>query len=114
MTIIYSDITDKNRRCVYKMHFEDGSFYIGSTENLSQRIHGYKTAFKNSIGSVNKLIALKAAKFNVVWFTILEIVPPDIHPRKIEHEIIQKHIGNPLLLNRSRSAFNNSGMIKSR
>ena len=114
MTFIYPDITKDNRRCVYKLFFEDGSFYIGSTNNLSVRISGYKQAFKNSIGSVNKLIAAKSEIFTTIWFEVLEIVPLNVHPKEAEHAHIIKNSSNPLLLNRTRSAFNNSGMIKSR
>ena len=96
------------------LFFEDGSFYIGSTSDLKNRIGGYKQAFKNSIGSVNKLIAAKVEVFNKIWFEILEIVPADVNPKEVEHEYIKKYSPSPLMLNRSRSAFNNSGMIKSR
>lgn len=114
MTYIYPDITDKNRRCVYKLFFSDGSFYIGSTQNLKERIQGYKNAFKNSIGSVNKLLAAKSEQFDTIWFEILEVVSPDQNTREVEHVWMKRYLGDPLLLNRSKSAFNNSGMVKSR
>jgi hypothetical protein len=107
-------ITKDNRRCVYMMQFPDHSFYIGSTVDLKRRIGGYLSAFKNSIGHVNKLIAAKVEKFDEVWFKILLVVPEDEETRTHEHKFIQQYIGHPLFLNRSKSAFNNSGMIKAR
>jgi len=100
--------------CIYKLSFPDGSFYIGSTTNFRQRLSGYKSSFKNSIGSVNKLIAAKANEFDVVFFDIMYVVQEHEELRCVENEYIKSSIGNPLLLNRSTSAFNNSGMIKSR
>jgi predicted GIY-YIG superfamily endonuclease len=100
--------------CVYKMVFPDGSFYIGSTSDLRQRISGYRSAFKNCIGSVNKLIQAKAESFNSVEFIIMEEVTDISRYRFYENKHIIENSKNPLLLNRSRSAFDNSGMIKLR
>jgi len=112
MEFIYPDITSENKRCVYKLSFEDGSFYIGGTIDLLRRIGGYKAAFKYSIGQVNKLIARKAQQYNTIYFTILEVVPNELNPKELEDVWIRKFAKNNLLLNRSKSAFNNSGMTK--
>jgi hypothetical protein len=114
MEVIKPEITARNKRCVYKMQFPDGSFYIGSTEDLAQRISGYISAFKHSIGSVNRLIADKVYNFDRVEFIIMHIVPEQEPTRQKENEILKQHIGNPILLNRSKSAYNNSGLIKAR
>ncbi len=114
MIFICPDITKHNMRCVYKLQFEDGSFYIGSTCNLRQRVGNYKSAFKNSIGSVNKLLAKKAEDYDIIWVIILEIVPLTHNPKEYENYWI-KSFGHCMnILNRSRSAYSNSGMVKSR
>lgn len=111
---IFSPAIDaSNRRCVYLMSFEDGSFYIGSTANLRQRISEYKSAFKNSIGSVNKLIAEKVMQYDSVSFFILEVVSSDANPKTREDWWMKHFEGHSFLLNRSKSAFNNAGLTKS-
>lgn len=112
MNFIHDIITKDNKRCVYKLSFPDGSFYIGSTEDLKKRMSNYKSAFIRSIGSVNKLIAAKAQEYSIIWFEILEVVPEGKNTREPEHKWIRENIGNPLSLNRSKSAFSNAGMVK--
>ena len=114
MKINCQEITESNKRCVYKLSFEDGSFYIGSTKNLRQRLSSYNQSFnKDNIGSINKLIAKKALIYTEVNFSILEIIPLDINTKHIEDIYLKENSNNPLLLNRSKSAYNNSGMTKS-
>lgn len=98
--------------CIYRITFPDGYFYIGSTKNFKQRISGYKSAFKNSIGSVNKLIAAKCMQFDVCYMDIVEIIFDHHDQYLFENDAIKINEGNPLLLNRSKSAFDNSGMTK--
>lgn len=109
---LVSETPKSKARCIYKLVFPDGSFYVGSTTNFRQRMSGYKSAFKNSIGTVNMLIANKARQFNTATFNILLKVPIEVNLRKAEDDCIKINATNPLLLNRSRSAFNNSGMVK--
>jgi len=94
------------------LSFPDGHFYIGSTTNLRQRISGYKSSFKNSIGGVNQLIAKKAEEFNLVYIEIIDIVPESVNPRDVEDVWIKKASDNHKFLNRSNSAYNNSWMTK--
>ncbi len=113
MQIFSPAIDSSNRRCVYLMSFEDGSFYIGSTANLKQRISQYKSAFKNSIGSVNKLIAAKIVQHSSVSFFILEVISSGINPKTREDWWMKLYEGNNFLLNRRKSAFSNAGLTKS-
>lgn len=101
-------------RCIYKLSFPDGSFYIGSTGNFRQRLSGYKSSFKNSIGCVNKLIAAKVSLFDTASFEKMYVLKDSENLREVEDIYIKSSIGNPLFLNRSTSAFSNSGMIKAR
>ena len=101
-------------RCIYRLSFPDGSFYIGSTTNFRQRLSGYKSNFKNSIGNVNKLVAAKANIFDISFFEIIYRLEDNEQLLEIEDNYIKANVGNPLSLNRSKSAFNNSGMVKSR
>ena len=109
---LVSDTPKSKARCIYKLEFPDGSFYIGSTIKFRQRMSGYKSAFKNSRGAVNMLISNKAREFNTATFNILLKVPEGVNLREAEDEYIKINATNPFLLNRSRSAFSNSGMIK--
>jgi len=111
MTII-TQTPKSSACCVYRITFPDGYFYIGSTKNFKQRLSGYRSAFKNSIGNVNQLIAAKSREFDVCYMDIIERVV-DYHDQYlIENDSIEDNLGNPLLLNRSKNAFNNSGMTK--
>ena len=113
--IIIHPVNIKKLKCVYKIEFPDGSFYIGSTSNLHIRIQGYRNAFKNSRGSVNKLLASKSILFNKCHFTVIENVPDEsICIKHYEDVWIKKYANNPLILNRSKSAFSNEGMVKSK
>lgn len=109
---IVTQIPKSNAACVYRISFPDGSFYIGSTINFRQRLSQYKSSFKNSIGSVNKLISNKAKQFNVCFMDIIEvsITPKDVYTLEDKH--IKSNIGNSNILNRSNNAFNNAGMVK--
>lgn len=114
MVNIKTDTPKSKCKCVYVLMFPDGSFYIGSTSNFRGRLSGYRSAFKNSIGNVNKLVAKKWNEFKSATFQIVERVENSEDLRHKEDVYIKASVGNPLLLNRSKSAFNNSGMVKKR
>lgn len=110
-------ICKENKRCVYEIIFPDKSYYIGSTTDIFKRISGYKSAFNNSIGSVNKKLAAKYNEFGTYEIIILDVIPDDVDPKIKEHEYLIRQYDKEKdvfheMLNRSRSAFNNTGMIK--
>jgi len=95
--------------CIYKITFSDGCFYIGSTNNLSERISNYKSKFNKSIGAVNKLLGKKWLEFNKCRFDILEITIKQ-NLLELEQVYIDKYHKDLLCLNRSKSSKSNSGM----
>ena len=99
-------------RCVYRISFPDGHFYIGSTSNLKKRIGGYRSAFKNSIGNVNKLLAAKLIEHEMCVFEILERVPEEGDCYEVEDRWLKAKFSSPACLNRSISAYNNTGAYK--
>lgn len=110
MEIIHPEITENNRCCIYKFTFPDGSFYVGSSINLKVRIGNYRRAFKNSV-NVNKLVCGKLLIFDTVTFSIIQVLdnPDDLLPMEDKHI---KLLFCDKILNRSKSAFGNSFMVK--
>lgn len=100
-------------KCVYKILFPDDYFYVGSTSNLKKRIGGYRSAYKNSIGNVNKLLASKMIEHGCCYFEVLEMIPEWFDPYEVEDRWLKKFFSSPLILNRSSSAYNNTGAYKS-
>jgi predicted GIY-YIG superfamily endonuclease len=97
--------------CIYVITFPDGSFYIGSTSNFNQRVSGYKSAFKNCIGSVNKLLSSKYSEYQHAYMSILEEISDISMLKHYEDFHIKTTWDSPLSLNRSKSAFSNDGMV---
>lgn len=111
MELIKPSINNINRSCVYKMTINQSSFYIGSTTNLIRRITQFKHSLKNKSNRyLNKNICKIIDEFSIVEFSILEIVRDAELLRHREDYQIKKNWGNPLLLNRSSSAFGNKGV----
>ena len=63
----------KNLCCIYIYRFNDGSFYIGKTTDLSQRLCTYKSLFTKG-RQLSKKILGKLEIFDEVTFDILEVV----------------------------------------
>jgi len=94
---------------VYKMVFDDGSYYIGSSINLKQRFWGWK--FKLSAGIDKNYKVTAAFKLTTkVVFEIIEITSDPVFRRMREDGYIKVNFGKPLCLNISPDAFTNKGV----
>jgi len=89
-----------NQVGVYMVKHKDGHFYIGSSKELGQRWHIHKSRFK--AGNNNKKLQEhynRTGKNIDDWsFEIIETCREKSLQRK-EEALINKHWGNPLLLN---------------
>lgn len=98
-----SSIPSTNIMCVYKITFNDGRFYIGSTRKLRVRLNSWRRDVK--VGWVNKKIRFLVKDFSRVKVDVLEKIY-DIQSLKIRETVyLQSNIGNPLLLNRQYDAI---------
>ena len=111
MTLMFPN-TALRLRCVYKIEFPDGSFYIGSTCDFRVRALSYRSMFKRKSSGVNSMILNKVYMFQSAIISIVEEVPNGVCVKSIEDSHIKLNWDNPLNLNRSRSAYNNTGMVK--
>lgn len=98
--LIHRPLITKNVRCVYKFSFADGSFYIGSTQNLHERLCNYKRNFYTGI--VNKKVAAKLELFKEVVFEIIEMVPEATSLKEVEQTFIRKFTYDQNMLNSKR------------
>lgn len=94
---------------VYKMIFDDGSYYIGSALNIRQRMTGWKSKLNRGLRK-NYRITEAFNKTNNVIFEIVEIIEDPIFRRFREDGYIKIHFGKPLCLNIAPSSFNNIGV----
>ena len=97
ISFLYPQIT--NNSCVYKLVFDDGSFYIGSTKNMRVRIAKYRYDFKHP----ERLSFKMYTAFNInksVSFEIIMITTPINHLHQ-ENLFIKKYWNDSLLLNTS-------------
>jgi hypothetical protein len=97
-----------NPPAVYKMIFDTGHFYIGSSKAVKTRFVLWRTSL-NRMNFASKIIADVLPLVTSISFEIVEVVP-EVELKTVETHYIQQHIGNPLLLNRSPTAFDNSGI----
>ena len=116
MVIFNSPYVDASRNrvkvvCVYRMTFDGGCFYIGSTIDFKKRISKWKERLVKGVNK-NYLVSRAFSKCSVVDFSILELVNEGIDCRGIEDIYLKANTGNPLLLNLSLNAFV-SGLKKS-
>lgn len=94
---------------VYKMVFDDGSYYIGSTSNLKQRMWGWKFKLNKGIDKNHKVTAAFKETTKVI-FEILEVIDDPIFKKLREDGYIKLNIGKPLFLNIASNAYNNKGV----
>lgn len=96
---------------VYKMIFDDGSYYIGSSTNVKQRMWGWKFKLTNGIDKNYKVTAAFKATTKVV-FEILEIIDDPILRKLREDGYIKLNVGKALFLNIASNAYTNKGIAQ--
>ncbi len=94
---------------VYKMIFDDGSYYIGSTINLTQRINGWRFKLNSGIDKNYRVTAAFKAS-DTVTFEILEIIDDPVFRKFREDGYIKINFGKPLCLNIASNSINNLGI----
>lgn len=95
---------------VYKLTFEDGKFYLGSTKNFKTRFLIYRNQFRKDVYQDSKRVneAIKNNSFAV--FEIIKPIKTIKWLKYAEDRVLKKYIGDPLLINRSTNAFSNKGI----
>lgn len=86
--------------CVYKLIFEDGSFYIGSAKNLRSRLSSHLSCIKNN---VLRSIYPNLTSRIIVSAEIMHQITDPKRLRKIEFAEIRKQKKNPYFLNTIKS-----------
>lgn len=94
---------------VYKMIFDDGSYYIGSTINLTQRINGWRFKLNSGIDK-NYRVTAAFKSSSTVTFEILEIIDDPVFRKFREDGYIKINFGKPLCLNIASNSTNNLGI----
>jgi len=97
-----------NPPAIYRMDFDTGHYYIGSSKKVKTRMNNWRTIFKYDRFS-SKLLADTLKSVKEVKFIIIE------HPAlgellERENYHLNLHFDNPLLVNRSSSAYGNIGL----
>ena len=106
---IIGDI-DRDKAGLYKITFNNGCFYIGSTGNIRRRISCWVGTFNGASKMHNKNIIKCVAECGSVYFELIQYVDDVSVIKEIETAEIKKHIGNKLLLNRAHDASSNKGV----
>lgn len=99
-------VTNENRVSVYKLSFECGMFYIGSSLNLQRRIIQYRYNLYNR-KDINKKLKAALNSHISAKIEILETCSDEKMLRGQEDYYIKLNWDNPKLLNRSISAYSN-------
>ena len=89
-----------NQVGVYMVKHKDGHFYIGSSKELGQRWHIHKSRLKAGVNNkkIQEHYDKTGSNINDFVFEIVETCREKSLQRK-EEALINKHWGNPLLLN---------------
>lgn len=94
---------------IYKMIFDDGSYYVGSSLNLRQRMWGWKFKLNTGVDKNYRVTAAFKSTSKVV-FEIIETIDDPIYRKFREDGYIKINIGKPLCLNIATSAYSNLGI----
>jgi hypothetical protein len=99
---------ERSEKCVYRINYSGGYFYIGSTKCLYSRMSGHKT---------NHCLKFKMRKFDIRWNDLkgVEIVAKgdDIFKlREIERQLVSKYFKDKKCLNAVATVLNNYGRQK--
>jgi hypothetical protein len=92
---------------VYRLVFDNGYFYIGSSKSLKTRLQLWKQAFK--IGRIhNKMMRKCVSDCKSISFEVLEYTMVD-DCKPVENKYLAGFIGEKYLLNRSFDSHSNKG-----
>lgn len=97
--------TRERKSGVYRISFDGGWFYIGSSVNLRMRFHAWKFSISHGVPK-NKNVKLMIPHSTSIKF---EIIKECINVREMEDDLIKLNWDNPLLLNRCPNSDNNIG-----
>lgn len=98
----------ENPPAIYRMDFDTGHFYIGSSKQIKTRINGWRTVFKNNRFS-SKILADALKNVTVVNLTIIEHPSLEIlHERETYY--LNLYFNDHMCVNRSPSGFDNTGL----
>lgn len=95
--------------CVYRVIFDTGLFYIGSTTSLKNRISFFLLNFKSGL-HLSKKFKYAVAASNTCSIEVLRPVHDETMLKEMESQCIGSFKDNPLLINRSLNANSNSGV----
>jgi group I intron endonuclease len=98
----------KNIMCIYKLSFDSGLFYIGSTINLMRRIIQYRNSLYSKTG-INIFLQAAANTHNSAKIEIIELITDRKIIREREEYHIKIHFDNPKNLNRNKWVVHVSG-----
>jgi len=103
---------EKDVAGVYRVRFNTGHFYIGSSTNLRLRFSQWKTRLKKGVRKNIDMLAVYS-ECNSITFEVIEVVDDNSALLSREDFYIKLFWGIDKLLNRSPSAFTNLGLIQS-
>lgn len=113
-TILFTidETINQNKSGVYKITFNNGCFYIGSTGNFRKRIGCWTATFNGTSRMHNKLIIKCVAECSNCHFTVLEYMDAteDNLMKQKETEFIKEWVKDVRLLNRAHDASSNKGV----
>ena len=98
------DLITFNNMGVYKITFDTGHFYFGSSANLIGRFATWKSTIRNGISNGNSKLYpiikdVKSAKIEIVEFCDKEKL------KEREDFYLKKYFPNDLILNKSKNAY---------
>lgn len=97
-----------NPPAIYKMTFDTGHFYIGSSKRVKTRLVLWRTQLRR-LDFSSRIIKDILKSVKEVKFEIIEYVFEKARLQK-ETEYIRVHFDDPMLMNRSPTAFDNTGI----
>ncbi len=96
---------------IYRMQFDDGNFYIGSSKDLKTRLRAWRNMIKLRKYLKNINIKNVIDRVSVVSFSIIEFHTNTQEMIERETELLKTHWENPLLLNRCADADYKKGTL---
>lgn len=101
---------DKEGAGIYRIIFNTGYYYIGSTKNFRTRFIIYRTEFRKKVYGHSKKMNEAIQKSTNAIFEILEVIEESNSLKIREGFYLKKNNGNPFLINRAINPFSNKGV----
>jgi hypothetical protein len=101
-----------NPPAIYRIDFDNGFYYIGSSMIVKTRWNTWRTNLKRDVFQ-SKLIADSVKGATAVTFSILEFSPDIDDEKKLKERetyYLRSHFDDPLFLNMSPNAFDSTGL----